>query len=44
MELVLHGLAAFNILSKDYLESRLSFSDPLADMFGEDDEDGFGLS
>ncbi len=39
MELVLHGLAAFNILSKDYLESRMSFTDPLASMF-DDDEDG----
>jgi len=44
MELVLHGMAAFNILSKDYLESRLSFSDPLSDMFGgeDGDEDPFG--
>lgn len=39
MELVLHGLAAFSILSKDYLESRLSFADPLANMFDDDDED-----
>jgi magnesium chelatase subunit I len=39
MELVLHGLAAFNILSKDYLESRMSFTDPLANMFDEEDED-----
>jgi magnesium chelatase subunit I len=39
MELVLHGLAAFNILSKDYLESRMSFTDPLASMFDEDDDD-----
>lgn len=39
MELVLHGLAAFNILSKDYLESRLSFADPLANMFDDDDDD-----
>jgi len=43
MELVLHGLAGFNVLSKDYLESRLSFSDPLANMFGDDeDDDPFG--
>lgn len=40
MELVLHGLAAFNVLSKDYLESNTTFSDPLANMFdGEDEED-----
>jgi magnesium chelatase subunit I len=39
MELVLHGLAAFNILSKDYLESRMSFTDPLASMFEEEDDD-----
>lgn len=39
MELVLHGLAAFSILSKDYLESRMSFADPLANMFDEDEDD-----
>ena len=44
MEIVLHGLAAFNVLSKDYLESNTTFSDPLANMFDEEDEedDPFG--
>ena len=41
MELVLHGLASFSILSKDYLESRMSFADPLANMFDDDDDDPF---
>ncbi|MEM6965597.1 MAG: magnesium chelatase [Bacteroidota bacterium] len=39
MELVLHGLASFNVLSKDYLESNTTFSDPLASMFDGDDDD-----
>ncbi len=39
MELVLHGLAAFSILSKDYLESRMSFADPLANMFDDEEDD-----
>ncbi|MFK7770910.1 MAG: magnesium chelatase [Saprospiraceae bacterium] len=39
MELVLHGLASFNIISKDYLESRMSFADPLASMFDDEEED-----
>jgi magnesium chelatase subunit I len=39
MELVLHGLASFNILSKDYLESKMSFADPLASMFDDDEDD-----
>ncbi len=44
MELVLHGLAAFNVLSKDYLESKLSFSDPLSSMFDGDDDNDFGFN
>lgn len=40
MELVLHGLAEYNILNKDILESSLSFRDLLANML--DDEDLFG--
>ena len=40
MELVLQGLAEFNVISKDILSSSLSFRDVLADMFrGEDFED-----
>jgi magnesium chelatase subunit I len=37
MELVLHGLAEFQIISKDILESKLSFRDTLADMLNTDD-------
>lgn len=37
MELVLHGLATFNILSKETLESSFSFRDVLANMLGDDD-------
>lgn len=31
-ELVLHGLAEFEVISKDVLQTRITFSDPLADM------------
>ncbi|MDX2066913.1 MAG: magnesium chelatase [Haliscomenobacter sp.] len=37
MELVLHGLAEFQVISKDMLEAKLSFRDTLADMLGSDD-------
>ncbi len=37
MELVLHGLAECEVVSKDVLEGRLSFRDLLAGMFDEDD-------
>ncbi len=40
MELVLHGLAACSVLSKDFLESQFSFRDLLANMMDEED-DGF---
>ncbi len=36
MELVLHGLAEFNVISKDVLESSFSFRDLLADMLDDD--------
>ena len=39
MELVLHGLATYEVLNKDVLESKLVFRDLLANMF--DDEDLF---
>ncbi|MEM1216250.1 MAG: magnesium chelatase, partial [Bacteroidota bacterium] len=43
MELVLHGLAEFNVLNKDVLESSMNFRDLLANMLDEDDLfDGFG--
>ena len=35
MELVLHGLAEFNVINKDYLESKFSFHDYLANMLGD---------
>ena len=46
MELVLHGLSSLNVLSKDIVESSMSFSDPLASMFGDDDDDDdpFGMN
>ncbi len=37
MELVLHGLATYNILSKETLESSFSFRDVLANMLGDED-------
>ena len=37
MELVLHGLAEFNVVSKDILARSLSFRDVLADMFRSED-------
>lgn len=39
MELVLHGLAEFHTVSRDILQSRMSFKDSLAELFGEDDGD-----
>jgi magnesium chelatase subunit I len=38
MELALHGLAELNVLNKEYLESRFSFRDLLADMLNDDDD------
>ncbi len=40
MELVLHGLAAFEVVSKDVLEGRVSFRDLLAGMFDDDEDEG----
>jgi len=31
-ELILHALAEFEVINKDLLQSKISFSDPLADM------------
>lgn len=43
MELVLHGLAEFNIISKDIVDSQFNFKDMLAGMFdSENDFDDFG--
>ena len=36
MELVLHGLAEFNVINKDVLEASFSFRDTLANMLGDD--------
>ncbi len=41
-ELILHGLAEYNVVNKEILENQLSFRDLLSDMLnnlGEDDED-----
>ncbi|MFK7810715.1 MAG: magnesium chelatase [Saprospiraceae bacterium] len=37
MELCLHGLSSFNILTKEIIDSNTSFSDPLANMWQDDD-------
>lgn len=39
MELALHGLAEFNVINKEFLESRFTFRDLLADMLNEDFDD-----
>ena len=36
MELVLHGLAEFDIITKDIVDSKFNFKDMLAGMFDED--------
>ena len=43
MELLLHGLAEFNVINKDFVESKFSFHDMLANMLDdlEGDEDDF---
>ena len=42
MEMVLHGLCEFNVIGKDFIESKMVFSDILAKMWDEDDE--FGMN
>jgi magnesium chelatase subunit I len=42
MELVLHGLAECQVISKDMVEAKMSFRDTLADMLNDDDDDLFG--
>ncbi len=42
MELVLHGLAEFDVISKDIVDSKFNFRDMLAGMFDEDKGDQFG--
>lgn len=39
MELILHGLAEFNVINKDFVESKFSFHDMLANMLDDLDED-----
>ncbi len=39
MELILHGLAEFNVINKDYIESKFSFHDMLANMLDDLDDD-----
>ncbi len=38
MELILHGLSTFNVIEREIVEDEIQFSDPLSDIFGEDDE------
>lgn len=39
MELLLHGLSTFNTIEREIIENTFTFTDPLSDMFGDDDED-----
>jgi magnesium chelatase subunit I len=39
MELILHGLAEFNVISKNILTSSVTFNDSLADMLNEEEDD-----
>ncbi len=39
MELVLHGLAEFNVINKNFVNATLSFNDSLAGMLWDDDDD-----
>ncbi len=43
MELVLHGLAEFNVINKNFVDSTLTFNDSLAGMLDEEDEDEEGM-
>ncbi|MFT5802571.1 MAG: magnesium chelatase subunit I, partial [Nonlabens sp.] len=40
MELCLHGLSSFNVLSKEIINANTSFSDPLANMWEDEDLGG----
>ena len=37
MELILHGLSSFNVIEREIIDDEIQFSDPLSDIFGEDD-------
>ena len=39
MELVLHGLAQYNVVGRNYIDNKLSFKDPISDIFNLDDEE-----
>jgi len=39
MELILHGLCEFNVINKDFIESKFSFHDMLANMLGDLDDE-----
>jgi len=43
MELALHGLAEFNVINKDLMDTKFTFDDSLAGMLGDDmfDSDNF---
>lgn len=40
-ELALHGMAELEVISKDFLDKSMDFSDPLSEMFDEFDDDDF---
>lgn len=39
MELVLHGLAQYNVIGRNHINQNLSFSDPISDIFDMDDDE-----
>jgi magnesium chelatase subunit I len=41
MEMAIHGLAELDVISKDFLDKSMEFSDPLSEMFDNFDDDDF---
>lgn len=37
MELILHGLSTFNVIEREIIDDEFHFSDPLSDIFGDED-------
>ncbi len=40
-ELAIHGLSELDVISKDFLDKSMEFSDPLSEMFGDLDDDDY---
>ena len=40
-ELAIHGLSEFDVISKDFLDKSMEFSDPLSEMFDDFDDEEF---